>query len=478
MKHFAIFFFLLCLSLPALAADSLNCRTVDSLDAPTGHNFNHAGYPTYYEYSGTMYWDLAMGDSFLVWLPGSSDGYLINTYVSDSILQVYSGYVGPWNAHGACIESDTIVFIANGSTMRVYRIFEDSLAFITYLLEDWANYHFAALEDSFLYTVTPGALTCINVADPESIFIYRTCAPAGCNCGLEVVDGYAYTLTAGSHGDEYGNYWPVIIKEKYDMINSAVAERIECTWEAYICLGDLAADDEFVYYVSSEMEGNPDWTIGESNLYIWGSDTTYNFDSRWDGQGVFGVDVISENLLAVGFEYGLSILNISNLDSIYEAAYYIDTLGNIDFTHFALKEDRLYAMGHPRDSYATLYMFRLAECVISGIEEKPSAKPKAFAISAYPNPFNSAVTISLDCHSRENGNPEIEIYDINGRIVTPSTPLDRGEHGKSPLSKGDLGGLFVWTPAPALGSGVYLVRATICEQATSAVCTKRVVYLK
>ena len=122
-----------------------------------------------------------------------------------------------------------------------------------------------------------------------------------------------------------------------------------------------------------------------------------------------------------------------------------------------------------------IYLIKTDSLGYTGIEENPpSTKPEAFAISAYPNPFNSAVSIIVDCHSRENGNPEIEIYDINGRIVTPTTPLDRGEHGKSPLSKGDLGGLFVWSPAPSLGSGVYLVRATVGEQTA----TRRVVYLK
>jgi len=84
----------LLLALPALAADSLNCRMIDSLDAPTGHNFNHIGYPTYYEYSGTMYWDLAMGDSFMVWLPGSRVMIFLDPYNSselDTSIDPHSG---------------------------------------------------------------------------------------------------------------------------------------------------------------------------------------------------------------------------------------------------------------------------------------------------------------------------------------------------------------------------------------------------
>jgi len=37
---------------------------------------------------------------------------------------------------------------------------------------------------------------------------------------------------------------------------------------------------------------------------------------------------------------------------------------------------------------------------------------------------------------------------------------------------------YRWQPDESIGSGVYLVRATIPQQTASAVCTKRVVYLK
>jgi len=106
--------------------------------------------------------------------------------------------------------------------------------------------------------------------------------------------------------------------------------------------------------------------------------------------------------------------------------------------------------------------------------------PEQFTISAYPNPFNSSVAITVG----EGFTPSrIEIYDINGRmveIIPPGPPLTRGEEeSKSPLSKGDLGG-FVWQPDAALGSGVYLVRAVIPGNKgfQPLVQTKRVVYLK
>jgi len=132
----------------------------------------------------------------------------------------------------------------------------------------------------------------------------------------------------------------------------------------------------------------------------------------------------------------------------------------------------------------------------TGIAETPT--PAAFAISAHPNPFNSSVTISLyfgsesapwDFPSVKKPLSTIEIFDVNGRRVveiTPPAPLNRGEHGKSPLSKGDLGGLFVWRPDESIGSGVYLVRARFGPDGSSArdsdrgeqTVTRRVVYLK
>ncbi len=114
----------------------------------------------------------------------------------------------------------------------------------------------------------------------------------------------------------------------------------------------------------------------------------------------------------------------------------------------------------------------LGNHVPSGISENPPfAKPAAFEISAYPNPFNSAVTIAAPASA------EIEIFDVNGRMVAelipPSPPLTRGEEEKSPLSKGDLRG-FIWRPDASLGSGVYLVRVWAGDESI----TKRIVYLK
>jgi len=107
-----------------------------------------------------------------------------------------------------------------------------------------------------------------------------------------------------------------------------------------------------------------------------------------------------------------------------------------------------------------------------------SAKPDNFSISAYPNPFNSTVTISLSVIPGLIRNPGIEIYDINGRMVAEISALN------SPLTRGvatkATGCVFTWQPAASFGSGVYLVRARfdkLSDRGGESV-SKRVVYLK
>jgi len=103
---------------------------------------------------------------------------------------------------------------------------------------------------------------------------------------------------------------------------------------------------------------------------------------------------------------------------------------------------------------------------------------------AYPNPFNSAVTISLDAPVGAGLRPaRVEIFDIAGRRVSqlpsPSVPLPEGEGGNSfsrweKVSEGRMRAEFTWQPDAPLGSGVYLVRARVDGESVS----KRIVYLK
>jgi len=113
----------------------------------------------------------------------------------------------------------------------------------------------------------------------------------------------------------------------------------------------------------------------------------------------------------------------------------------------------------------------------TGIEEDNPELPDDFSISAWPNPFNSAVAISVSVIpglTRPYGsseNPEIEIYDINGRIVA-EIPANGSESAKP--SSTNASGAYRWQPAPSLPSGIYLVRAKINNTSME----KRIILLK
>ena len=102
-----------------------------------------------------------------------------------------------------------------------------------------------------------------------------------------------------------------------------------------------------------------------------------------------------------------------------------------------------------------LYVYDIS--YFTGIEEGDAVRPGVLALSAYPNPFNSACRISAP------EGAEIEIFDINGRSVA--------EFG---------GGDQIWKPEASVGSGIYLVRARFdsAQRPDGATVTKRVVYLK
>jgi len=209
---------------------------------------------------------------------------------------------------------------------------------------------------------------------------------------------------------------------------------------------------------------------------------------------------------AVSIEYSLTGADgpwLSIEDSTGNSGLYIWTLPNLDATS--------------HDCYVHISEFELGRVVgmndipftiidVSSIGEK-GRLPEDFAISAYPNPFNSAVTITVAGVGATHELPlRVEIFDMNGRLVADAEPANKplaveagaGRLGKdtstssvsvkSPLSKGDLGAL-IWRPDPSLGSGVYLVRAcfgpstqTGCKQGSGTsdgnIATKRIVYLK
>ncbi|MCD6502380.1 T9SS type A sorting domain-containing protein [bacterium] len=109
----------------------------------------------------------------------------------------------------------------------------------------------------------------------------------------------------------------------------------------------------------------------------------------------------------------------------------------------------------------------------------PSAAPEAalpadYSLRVYPNPFNSAVRISVGAGLAPS---RIEIFDINGRMVDEISANSVGSRHAS--TAGDAGVAptvreYIWQPDKSLGSGVFFVRVSSSDKSI----TKRVVYLK
>lgn len=137
---------------------------------------------------------------------------------------------------------------------------------------------------------------------------------------------------------------------------------------------------------------------------------------------------------------------------------------------------------NPIGSMPDLGCYENPRAIASAIGETP-VKPAAFAISAHPNPFNSAVTIAVDGVGAIHELPlQIEIFDLAGRMVaelpSPSVPLPWGEGGNAfsrweKVAEGRMRA-FIWTPDASVTSGVYLVRVDMPDYSASA----RIVYLK
>jgi len=291
--------------------------------------------------------------------------------------------------------------------------------------------------------------------------------------GGYIVAGRTYSFGAGSWDfylvktDAVGN---TIWTRTYGGSDWDSGESVTQTTDGgYIVAGgteSFGAGYEDVYLVKTDADGDTLWT------------RTYGGD-LWDcGHTI--ANTTDGGYIVAGYTYSFGVgsgdVYLVKTDAVGDTIWTRTYGGSNDDTGFSFAQTsdggyiiagRTYSFG--ADS-GDVYLVKTDSLGFTGIGENPPfTKPEAFALSAYPNPFNSAVKISLSCHSRAIGNPEIEIYDINGRMVKtiPPAPLNKGGARRA-------GGSYYWRPDAALASGVYLVRATVGANIVS----KRVVYLK
>ncbi|MEA1910821.1 MAG: hypothetical protein U9N32_03975, partial [Spirochaetota bacterium] len=110
------------------------------------------------------------------------------------------------------------------------------------------------------------------------------------------------SLTSSLYNDSLVRAWPVLKMDISDMINSDSAYCVSRPQWGNIGLGDLASNDSLLFYVYSDISDGPEWTITSSHLEVRNSYYEYDFDSKWDSMGVFGVDVLNEILIAESYD--------------------------------------------------------------------------------------------------------------------------------------------------------------------------------
>jgi len=111
---------------------------------------------------------------------------------------------------------------------------------------------------------------------------------------------------------------------------------------------------------------------------------------------------------------------------------------------------------------------------VSAIGEHAPARSQSMSISAYPNPFNSTVAIAINGVGAGLAPACVEIFDVNGRMVYEMTVGGACMRPAGGIHPAPTMHEYTWQPDESLGSGVYLVRASINSCQTS----QRIVYLK
>ncbi|RKZ25276.1 hypothetical protein DRQ26_06150, partial [bacterium] len=166
------------------------------------------------------------------------------------------------------------------------------------------------------------------------------------------------------------------------------------------------------------------------------------------------------------------------LNKIWEAEYDYGPLTELLNSCVMTPDSGCFAAGqsysrYPYD-YSDIYAFRVDRYGedFASIRVSNDKKPSELTIKVAPNPFNSSCIIFVETQNLASL-PTIAIYDLRGNVV--ATPLSRGTNEQSAggASRG-----YIWTPDENIPSGIYLVRATIPQQTTSVVCTRRIVYVK
>jgi len=415
-----------------------------------------------YTINGTFMWD---GDTIII--AGNQHNFLWLNYDGDSI----DGYSVP---------CDSRFYPYYGASQRV----GDSLFFAATSL-------IGAESAIFLFSRSPrGEILSVEEYYPfgESfddnvvpVFMSRTRDRGFIISGTTLFSFQGWVMKLDS---TYAVEW--ISSDMY-LYMTRVSSVLEISPDRYLCLGESGYCAIGMCCLSGD--GDIDWFrywhFDESDTsYV----EAYSLIPTYDGNYVFCGH--TGDYIDSGAERDAFIMKVDSLGNVIWQRR-VDFYGRPDVFYSVIQtEDSGYVCtGYaslctdPTEAYCESLEVCLAKFSKDGdaVWEETVKVPEKFSISVSPNPFNSSVAIAVETQNLASL-PEIAIYDLRGNLIStpfgadaPLSPLSRGtnEQSASGASRG-----FVWTPDKSISSGIYFVKATISQQATSVVCTKRIVYLK
>ena len=168
-----------------------------------------------------------------------------------------------------------------------------------------------------------------------------------------------------------------------------------------------------------------------------------------------------------------SLFFIAHIDSSDSSIYWTDTTIFLPFPYLVEMDSN--ATGNlnrivPVDSNEIYYvkLIKNSPMQVSDVKSIPNS---AAIIQAYPNPFNSTITISLSrgvgASDARSGQVGVKIFDIAGHLVADLPVTNCGSPQFVPTPR-------IWRPEKSLGSGIYLIRTS----SDNKTVTKRIIYLK
>jgi hypothetical protein len=254
---------------------------------------------------------------------------------------------------------------------------------------------------------------------------------------------------------------PLSIAGKIKAILYVSSDRTDCDFVLRLCCRYPGGEAMIMNYTARRMRFRNSYDA-ESLMVPW---TVYRVELEFDPIALTIPTgyALAINLSSAAFPY--VDINLNNGGPMYVAG---DTLIAMNTVYRSAEHPSMIIVPIARAS--------------TGILEHAAKLPEAITISAYPNPFNSAVRISVSPSSgssshllpRQGEGINVEIYDVAGKLIPLNPPLTRGTFKTPGVGERSEAGGLIWSPAPEVPSGIYLVKVKTGNSET----TQKVVYLK